>query len=173
MRVQKPIQNVLLLAPESQPFRTACRATQAIFGPWGICWWLKKLINIIGRYEVVFPPRVSDRAKRWLPLSAPGRQVHADAILVVSDETINYCLGIRNHPPQGAALDKKVSLEQKSPALGLDRPGIVFNMGIAEVTYKHNGCVIVSSAENVVFKQRTVKTSRLQAAGAKTEAASI
>jgi hypothetical protein len=55
----------------------------------------------------------------------------------------------------------------------LDRPSIVFNIGIAGVAYEHNGCVIVSPAENVVFKQRTVKTSRLQAAGAKTEATSI
>jgi hypothetical protein len=109
--VQKPIQDVLSFAPESQPFRTACRATQAIFGPRQIGWCLNELVNMIRRYEVVFPPRVSHRPKRWLPLSAPGDQVHANAIPVLCDETVNYWVAIRNYPPQGWALDKKVSLK--------------------------------------------------------------
>ena len=173
MRVQEPIQDVLLFAAEPQPFCPACWTTQTIFGPWWIGWCLNKFVNMIGRYEVVFPSRVSHRAKRWVPLSAVGCQIHANAILVLCGEPVNYILTIRNDPPQCLALNEKTSLERKFSALSLDRPGIVFNVRIAVMANEDNGRVIVPAAENVVFKQRSVDTSWLQAPGAETEAASV
>jgi hypothetical protein len=96
-----------------------------------------------------------------VPLSAVGRHIHANAILVLRGDPVNHILTIRNDPPQCLALNEKVSLERKCSALSLDRPSSIFNVRIAVMANEDNGRVIVPAAENVVFKQRSVDTSRL------------